>query len=133
MSVNLKKIADAMFDDKNKWDNITDEEKENSFFIFNRFFSKKYPYKSQLFNIKTIDKTTSMNLWHQFMKEKNYPQWFWSKSKEKKQNISNKDFKLLMKKLDINKEKDLEYLIENNYDIINNELKHFKKIENLKK
>ena len=43
-------IANALFTDKNKWKDITDEDKEKFFFIFNRYFSKKYPEKSQLLN-----------------------------------------------------------------------------------
>ena len=36
-------VANAMFRDKKNWNKIKDEDKDKFFFIFNRFFSKKYP------------------------------------------------------------------------------------------
>jgi hypothetical protein len=49
-------VANAMFTNKTNWVNISDEDKEKFFFIFNRYFAKKYPEKSQLLNLKVIDK-----------------------------------------------------------------------------
>ena len=43
--------------------------------------------------------------------------------------LEDKDFKLLMKKLNLNKEDDLVYLVEHYSDIIDDELKYFKKKE----
>lgn len=126
---NLKLMADAMFYKKSEWVNISNEEKELCFFIFNRFFSKKFPDKAQLLNIKNIDKASSMDIWFHYMKNKPYPKWFWSKSESiNKSKISIKDFDLLLKKLNIKKE-DLEYLIDNYYDFIKEELKYFKNLE----
>ena len=48
-------VANAMFTNKRNWVNISDEDKERNFFIFNRYFAKKYPEKSQLLNLKVID------------------------------------------------------------------------------
>lgn len=126
----LSLVAKAMFYKKD-WDKIPDEEKESCFFIFNRYFSKKYPEKSQLSNNKNIDKVSSMNLWYEFMSNKPYPGWFWSKPPKNKEisKINNKDFNLLLNYLKINKEKDLEFLIENNFDFIKEELKYFKKLD----
>jgi len=126
---NLKEVANAMFYKKSDWVNITDSDKELSFFIFNRYFSKKYPEKSQLFNSKSIDKVIAMDLWYNFMLDKPYPNWFWSKSEPKeKEKISSSDIKLLKKymKIDIN---DLNYLMKNNFDFIKEELKYYKQIE----
>lgn len=126
---NLKLVADAMFYKKNNWVNIPDEEKESCFFIFNRYFSKRYIEKSQQLNLKTIDKVTSMDLWYTFMLDKPYPKWFWGKvpSKEKSK-LSKKDFELLVKTLKL-KESDIEYLIEYHNDFIKEELKYWKSIE----
>lgn len=120
-------VANSMFRNRNNWKSITDSDKEKYFFIFNRFFSKKYPTKSQLLNIKNIDKVTSMNIWYHFMSDKVYPSWFWSKS-PKTQNIGfdNKDYNLLLEKLSLNKNEDLDYLIINFPEIIQEELKFFK-------
>ena len=120
-------VANAMFRNKKDWKNITDLDKEKFFFIFNRYFSKKYTTKSQLLNNKNVDKSTSLDLWYYFMLDKPYPNWFWSKSpKFEKNDIPDSDFKLLFLKLGLNKEEDLIYLLENYPDIIQEELKFYK-------
>ena len=125
----LKLVGNAMFYKKREWVNVPDEEKESCFFIFNRYFAKKYPEMSQLLNLKTITKVTAMNLWYEFMLDKPYPNWFWSKSdKTEKSVIGDKDYKLLLQKLKI-KDLDLDYLIMNHFDFIKEELKYYKSIE----
>jgi hypothetical protein len=122
-------VANALFTNKQNWINITDEDKEKYFFIFNRYFSKKYPEKSQLLNLKNIDKVSAFDTWYYFMFNKTYPKWFWSKSeKSEKEEISEKDYKLLLQKLKI-KDIDLNYLIENQIDFIKEELKYYRQIE----
>jgi hypothetical protein len=126
---NLKLVADAMFTNKVNWKDLPDEEKETSFFVFNRYFAKKYPELSQLLNLKTIDKLAAMDLWYYYFRNKPYPQWLWSKTETKdKSDISEKDFKLLQEKLKL-KDLDLQYLIDNHLDIIKEELKYFKNLE----
>jgi hypothetical protein len=126
---NIKIVADAIFTKKVNWSDISEEDKEMSFFIFNRYFSKKYPEKAQLLNLKTIDKSTAMELWYQFFKNKPYPNWLWSKSDEKEKSIiAEKDYKLLLEKLKI-KDLDLDYLIENHLDFIKEELKYYKSLQ----
>ena len=120
-------VANAMFRNKKDWENITDLDKEKFFFIFNRYFSKKYTTKSQLLNNKNVDKSTSLDLWYYFMLDKPYPNWFWSKSpKFEKSDIPDSDFKLLFLKLGLNKEQDLIYLLDNYPDLIQEELKFYK-------
>lgn len=124
----LKLVSQAMFYKKD-WDKIPDEEKESCFFIINRMFAKKYPDKSQLLNLKTIDKVVAMDMWYYFMMDKPYPKWFWSKSTSiEKVKISNKDFELLLKRLLI-KESDLDYLIDNYPEFVEDELKYWKSLE----
>lgn len=84
MSVNLLKISKSLFSDKKSWKNITDEEKELSFFIMNRNFSKKHPELSKLLNNKSIDKKSAMDTWFYYYIDKEYPSWFWKKSDNKK-------------------------------------------------
>lgn len=122
-------VANAMFRKKSDWINITDEEKTEFFFIFNRYFAKKYPERAQLLNLKTIDKVSALDLWYNFMLDKPYPNWFWSKGeKVDKSEISKKDFNLLLLKLKAKKE-DLEYLIDNHFEFVKDELKYFKSLE----
>jgi hypothetical protein len=126
----LKLVGNAMFYKKSDWVNVPDEEKEACFFIFNRYFAKKFPEKAQLLNLKSIDKITAMNLWYQFMLKQPYPNWFWSKSeKGEKPEISDKDYKLILQRLKI-KDIDLDYLIEHHIDFIKEELVYIKKLIN---
>lgn len=127
---NLLSVFNAMFKERENWIFLTDKQKNTYFFIINRNLSKKYPEKAQLLNLKTIDKVAAMDLWYYFMLDKPYPKWFWSKSEKKgdKPKVTEKDFKLLIKKLKI-KEKDLIYLIENHFDWIKEELKYYKDLE----
>jgi hypothetical protein len=121
-------VANAMFR-KADWSKINDFDKERFFFIFNRYFAKKYPERSQLLNLKIIDKVSSLDLWYHFMKDKPYPNWFWSKSdKVEKSDIPEKDYKLLLMKLKI-KDIDLDYLINKNPDFIKDELKYYKDLD----
>ncbi len=93
---NLLELTNILFKEKSEWNKVSDSEKEQFFFIINRYFSKKYPYLSTFLNQKDTDKILGMNLWFQFMLDKPYPKWFWSKStKEKTSNDEN--FKLLDK------------------------------------
>ena len=122
-------VAKAIFTNKNNWKNISDEDKERFFFIFNRYFSKKYPEKSQLLNLKVIDKVSALDLWYHFMLNKPYPNWFWSKSeKAEKSDISEKEYKSLLLNLKI-KDIDLDYLIQHHIDFIKEELKYYKDLE----
>lgn len=128
----LKLVADAMFYNKNNWVDIPDEEKEGCFFIFNRYFSKRYPELSQLLNLKSVDKVAAMDLWYTFMLKKPYPKWFWSKSESlEKPKITKKDLELLIKKLEL-KESDINYLVDNHSDFIKEEIKYWNSIENNK-
>lgn len=125
---NILSISKAMFQNRGDWKFVTQEMKEKYFFIFNRYFSKKYPKMAQLLNDKNINKSISLDLWFNFMSDKPYPKWFWSKSQEKKiESTSKEDFELLMEKLQLNKKEDLEYLIQNFPDIMEEELKFYKK------
>jgi hypothetical protein len=113
---------------KGNWDSITAEEKEKNFFIFNRFFSKRYVEYSNLLNVKNIDKVVAMDLWYHFMKTEPYPRWFWSKSDKNDKNIlSNSEYKLLLRHFFI-KPEDLDYLINHHFDFIKDELDYLKKL-----
>jgi len=126
---NLLGISNAFFSHDDTWKFVTDSQKEKYFFIFNRYFSKKYPDKSQLLNDKLINKVAALDTWYLFMLNIPYPKWFWSKSeKSEKSDLSEKEYKLLLQKLRL-KDIDLDYLIENHLDFVKEELKYYKQIE----
>lgn len=120
-------VANAIFKDKNKWKDISDDDKEKFFFIFNRYFSKKYPDKSQLLNDKLINKVAALDTWYLFMLNIPYPKWFWSKSESSKikPEISEDEITQLMFELDLKKE-DIEILIKYYPKLIKEELKYYK-------
>lgn len=123
----LLKVAKAMFQNRKDWSTITDSDKEECFFVFNRYFSKMYPSKAQMLNDKTIDKVAGLDLWFYFMKDKPYPKWFWSKSeKEKdKSELTDKEIKDLLFNLQITRD-ELGLLIKWYPDLIKEELKYIK-------
>lgn len=120
-------VANAMFKDKKNWENITNDEKEKFFFIFNRYFSKKYPEKSQLLNDKLINKVAALDTWYLFMLNIPYPKWFWSKSESSKTKpeINEDEITQLMIELDLKRE-DIEILIKYYPKLIKEELKYYK-------
>lgn len=127
---NLLSISNAMFKNKKDWVYVTDKQKDTYFFIINRLLSKKYLKQSYLLNNKNVDKVSCMNIWYNFMLDKPYPKFIWSKQEKQKEKlkISNNDFELLLKKLQISNH-DLNYLIENNLDFIKEQLKFYKELE----
>ena len=125
----ITEVANALFKNRKDWAKITNEDKATFAFIFNRLLSKKYPERALLLNTKDFqDKSMILEMWFHFMKTQPYPAWLWSKSpKISKTDMDGKDFDMLMKKLYINKEEDLIYMIDHYPDIINEELKRYKK------
>lgn len=124
----LLAITNAMFKEREKWKWVSDEQKNEFFFIINRLLSKRFPDNAQLLNLKLIDKIAGLELWFHFMKNKPYPSWIWSKSEKEKPIIPEVDYKLLLHKLKI-KDIDLDYLLENHFDFIKEELNYYKKLE----
>ena len=124
---NVLAISKCMFQERKNWKFVTDEQKESFFFIFNRYFSKKYPYLSQLLNDKTTDKVSGRDGWFYFMEGKTYPKWFWSKSEKSKDDslFTEKEVNSLLNKFDI-KQEELDLLITYHLDEVKEELKYIK-------
>ncbi len=121
-------VANAMFKDKNKWDLIGDDDKNKYFFVFNRYFCKKYPKYSQLLNDKLINKVSAMDTWYLFMLDKPYPKWFWSKSEKRiKEDISEDEILKILEENDITMS-DFEILVKYYPDIVNEEIKYYRDV-----
>ncbi len=126
---NIIGVFDAMIKNKSNWKYVTDKQKEEFSFIFNRYFSKKYIEQAALMNLKGIDKVLIMDLWYNFMLTQPFPRWFWSKSdKVDKPKITEKEFKMLVIKLKV-KPDDINYLIDKHPEFIKGELDYYKKLE----
>lgn len=121
---NLLSVTNVMFKNRNDWKYVTEEQKIKYFFIINRLLSKNYPQISQLLNDKCIDNSIGLDLIFQFMKDKPYPKWFWSKSeKNKNGNFSEEELNLIKKNLEL-KDSELEFLINFHIEELRQELKY---------
>lgn len=130
---NLLSIFKVLFSERHKWEFVTDKQKEEYFFILNRYLSKKYLKQAKLFNDKSINKVSGMNIWFHFLKNEPYPKWFWTKSnKEKlKKLLTNSEYNDLRCKLKISKE-DMDFLINDHPDFIKEEIKRVRKLQKQK-
>lgn len=128
---NILAISNAMFKNKKDWSKVTDDQKEQFFFIFNRYFSKKYLELSSLLNDKKMNYIQGMDLWYKFMENKSYPQWFWSKSKSKNKNDENEinynQKQMLIQKYGFN-DTELEFLIKHHRQEVIEEIDYLKKL-----
>ena len=83
--MDFKGIVNIFFFAKNDWHTVTDKDKEDFFFIFNRYMAKKYPKEAQFFNKRNVDKATAMDIWFLKLKKENrVPYWFWTGATKKK-------------------------------------------------
>lgn len=131
--MDFKEIIDCIFINKDKYWEISDDDKEKNFFIINRKFSRNYPKIAQFFNDKNIDKPSSLDKWYFFFKnEKRIPQWYWgnkNKNKISKKYLPETQIFELRERLDLS-EYDIKFL----YEYYNDDLKKYlKKIEQYKK
>jgi hypothetical protein len=130
MDHNILTISKIIFGDRSKWNQITDKDKEKFFFVFNRYFSKKYPDLSILLNDKTQDKSMGMDLIFNFFKNKPYPDWFWNSQKTSNGSKVGPDSFLeeIMINLDLGKEEVL--FLEKYYpDQIKQEISYIQKLK----
>lgn len=125
---NMMGIFNAMIKNKNNWIYVTDKQKEEFHFIFNRYFSKRYIKQAAFMNLKGIDKVLVMDLWYNFMLTQPFPKFFFSKSDTKDKSVlTKKEYKMLLVSLKI-KPDDLDYLIEKHFDFIKEELSFLVKL-----
>lgn len=122
---NILDISKTLFTNKENWKFVTDEQKQQFFFIFNRYFSRKYCELSQLLNDKSIDKSVGMDLWFHFMKDKPYPQWFWVKTKKTLSDEDDKLFEELRNNNQLTKQ-EFEFIIRNYPDEVQDEINYLK-------
>jgi len=128
-------LANIIFKDKDKYKFISDEEKENNFFMLNRKFAFKYLKQSQFFNNKNINKASAIDIWYQvFYKTTNgTPLWWWNTSKSKKEKnkekeINKNDIKLIKEYYNIS-DRDINFLIKFYNDKLLDDIKRIKKFE----
>jgi hypothetical protein len=125
---NLLAVTNCMFRDRENWKWVSEEQKIKFFFIVNRLLSKKYHELSQLLNLKNINQVVGMDLIFEFMKNKPYPKWFWTKpEKQTDASISESDFGLLREKWGITNE-EVNFLYKFHREELEEEIEYFKKL-----
>jgi hypothetical protein len=126
----FKEIVNCIFVNKDKYWEISDEDKESNFFIINRKFSRKYPKIASFLNSKYVDKPTALDRWFLFFKNQHgIPQWYWgNKTIRKKKNTINKYYTSVMIRENL-KEEDIKFLDKYYLDELKNEIKKIKKYE----
>ena len=74
------KVADCIFSKKNQYQQITDNEKIDSFYKINQKFACAYPKHAHFLNSKFIDKSSAIDIWFNYFLKKEYstPSWYWT-------------------------------------------------------
>lgn len=131
MAHSMIQVGDYLFKQKNKYDELTNEDKETFFFIMNRKFARQYPKHAQFFNNKIVDKASAMDIWYQFFIKKriNYiPQWYWFKmTKKTDKSILKKEQADFFKEFYDIRNEDLAFIEEHYIEELKLEVKKFKK------
>lgn len=131
MQHDIRHIGDYIFRDKDKYKNLSHEDKEKFFFIMNRKFARQYPKQAQFFNNKIMDKSGALDIWYNFFIKKkinNIPQWYWFKitTKKEKSIIKKEEEEFFLEYFDL-KKRDLDFIIKFYPDELKSEIKKFKK------
>ena len=129
-------LSGIIFKNKDKYKFVSDEDKENNFFILNRKFAFKYLKQAQFFNNKNIDKSSAMDIWYKvFYKTTNgIPQWWWNtvkKQEKEKPEFNKSDLKLIKDYYDLT-ERDINFLIIYQKDNLKENIKRIKKFDGKK-
>ena len=128
MKKTILDVSKVLFVNRSEWGSISDQEKNENFFIFNRYFSKRYPHLSQMLNHKEQDKSIGLDIWFKFMENKPYPKWFWSKS-EKKNFKEDSEYKKFLKEIKGFDDRDSDFLIKFFPDQVEEEFDYYKKLQ----
>jgi len=106
MSV-LTKVTNSMFKGDPLWEEVTDDDKEKSVFMINRYMSRLRPELVADVNMKGTDGIAVMDLWQSYFKGKGHPYNFWARTVYKSQNKGDKDF---AQRIGLDKIDDVDYI-----------------------
>lgn len=128
--VDFISLSNIIFGDKTKYKNVTDEEKEMSFFILNRKYAYKYLRQAQFFNNKNIDKASAIDVWYEvfYNTTNGTPRWWWETKPPKKEKriFTSADTKLIKEYYNLT-DNDLDFLINHYSDKLKIDIKRIKK------
>jgi len=129
--MNFIDIANAMFEEKHLYKNITDKDKEDSFYIINKKLSLGKLSMSQFFNHKFTDKASALDLYYLYFKQKSTPAFWWAKNpnkKEKVKKVPKADREMLMEYEQLT-DSEFDFLYENYQDDVEYKIKLLKRLE----
>lgn len=131
--VNLKFIFNVLFKERNKFQYLTDVDKEKNGFIVNRYLSKKFPDYAQKLNVRSGDMAMVLNLWWIYLgsnKDPKYLSWIWVNGKKKTSTkVDLKTIRLIQNRYQYISIEDIEYLKQWFPDTFKEEVKYYKKLE----
>ncbi|MFW6009222.1 MAG: hypothetical protein ACOCP8_08175 [archaeon] len=131
---NFIDIANSIFSRNNNYNNFSDKDKKNSFWMLNRKFAINDIKTAKLFNSKTVDHESCIDIWNlEYEKYNSIPKWYWNTSKKSKNNNNNNILKPIEKKLLIENtslnEKDIEFMEKWYLDELKYEIKKLKRLK----
>ena len=130
--MNFIEVANTIFENKHKYRNVTDKDKDDYFYIINKKLYLVKPEVAYFFNHKSIDKASALDLYYLMFKKYNKtPNNWWAKSKAKKDTIKKipkSDKEMFMDYEQLN-EKDFEFLYEHYKDDVDYKIKLLKRLD----
>lgn len=143
--IDFMKNVDIIFQRKQEYKKITEQEKKDNFFMVNRKFAIGGKNKikingkdcdiyrlAQFFNNKHVDKLSAMDLWVLYFKNQtSIPVWYWAKNtlkKEKESKITKADRELFINTEKIS-QKDFDFMVKHYPDDVEHEIKKLKRFE----
>lgn len=66
MKMNPSTMSRIIFNERHKYKDITEKEKESMFFMVNQYMSRIFPKQAERFNFKGMDKAVAMDIWFIF-------------------------------------------------------------------
>lgn len=127
----FKEIIDKIFVNRDSYNEISDQDKIDSFFIINRKLGKQYPDFANKLNHKYIDKASAIDEWYnKFSNSRVIPKWYWDpKDRIKKTKSSSKsNFNYIKQREDL-EDYDIEFLEKHFLNELKEEMKKLNKFE----
>lgn len=123
--------------EKEKYQYVSDEEKDSNFFMLNRKFAIKYLKQAQFFNNRNVDKSSAIDIWFRIFKNTTYdtPSWWWKSKQTKnkpKSEFASSDLKIIKDYYELTNA-DIKFLITYYKDILKDDIKRLKKFDDGKK
>ena len=132
--MDLFDLTKMMFDRNSKWSSVKPYDKVKNFFMINRFMSINFPMKANLFNNRHITSSSAIDSWRDVVNRlfTKTPNWLYTKTKknekQKQKKFPERETVMTFMKLNNMSQKDFGLLMENFQAETIEELLQFEKI-----